>query len=58
MNKDIELIKAIILSTGREELCVTELDREKAKKYELVKEKCLGSFSEIYKIIEKNNILR
>lgn len=58
MNKDIELIKAIILSTGKNELCVTSENKTKAREYELIKEKCYASFSEVYKIVEKNNILR
>ena len=58
MNKDIELIKAIILSTGKNELLVSGEDKKKAKEYELIKEKCYFSASEVYRIVEKNNILR
>lgn len=62
MNKEeINLIKAIILSTGindKNELLVSEENKRKAKEYELVKERCYFSNSEVYKLVEKNNILR
>lgn len=58
MSKEVELIKAIILSTGKNEICITNENKKKAKNYELVKEKCLSSFSEIYRIVDKNNILK
>ena len=58
MSKEVELIKAIILSTRKNEICITNENKKEAKNYELVKEKCLSSFSEIYRIVDKNNILR